>query len=295
MKFRLGALRYPIGAPADFAAFAARVAACVAEGVARGGELLVLPEYLPFEALAGDDAAIAADAVRSVAALQRHHTAYLALGSELARRHGIYLLAGTFLVATAGGRYRNRAHLFAPDGRHAWQDKLTLTGFERAAGILEPGDELRVFDTAFGRLGIAICYDAEFPLYARAQAEAGAQLLLVPSCTDTPAGATRVRIGCRARALENGLHVACAVTAGRAPWSAWLDSNEGRAAIYTPVDRGFPDDGIAAESDRADDWAVAEIDLGRIEAMRAEAQVANTRDWPAQLRPAVVRARVEAL
>ncbi|MCU7372935.1 hypothetical protein PEC18_19285 [Paucibacter sp. O1-1] len=91
-----------------------------------------------------------------------------------------------------------------PDGQRFTQDKLTLTGFERACGVIEAGDALHVFDTAHGRIGVAICYDSEFPLYARALREAGVRLL-VPSCTDTPAGATRVRVGCQARALENQL------------------------------------------------------------------------------------------
>src|SRR3546814_12399027 len=57
---------------------------------------------------------------------------------------------------------------------------------------------------------------SEFPLPVRAQREAGARLLLVPSCTDTQAGATRVRGGCMARALENRLFVAQAVKIGGA-------------------------------------------------------------------------------
>ena len=79
---------------------------------------------------------------------------------------------------------------------------------------IEAGDALKVFDFDGVRAGIAICYDIEFPLPVRAQCEAGARLLLVPSCTDTEAGATRVRVGCLARALENRCFVAQAVTAG---------------------------------------------------------------------------------
>src|SRR3546814_2366020 len=78
---------------------------------------------------------------------------------------------------------------------------------------------------------------SEFPLPVRAQREAGARLLLVPSCTDTQAGATRVRVGCMARALENRLFVAQAVTTGAADWSPALDTNTGEATIYAPIDR----------------------------------------------------------
>lgn len=295
MKIKVAVARYRIGEPSTFADFAHCVGVRVAAAAAGGAGVVVLPEYLALEAAAILPADARGDLHRSLAGLQRWHEAYLALAGELARRHSIHLVAGTFLLDIGGGRYRNRACLVAPDGRRGWQDKLTLTGYEREAGVIEVGDELKVFDTELGRIGIDICYDIEFPLYARAQAEAGANLLLVPSCTDTQAGATRVRVGCQARALENQVFVACAVTAGEAPWSPVLDVNRGAAAICTPIDRGFPPDGIAAQASSDADWALAELDLDALDELRREGQVANAQDWMTQLRPAVARARLARL
>lgn len=293
MKIKVAAAQYAIGEPEDFTAFAEGVASQVAAAAGQGAQLVVLPEYLALEAAATFDAPVRGDFARSLDALQDLHEDYLALARELARRHALMLVAGTFLLRVDSGRYRNRAYLAAPDGRIAHQDKLTLTGFERAAGMLEAGDALKVFDSELGRIAINICYDAEFPLFAHAQAEAGAQLLLVPSCTDTSAGAQRVRIGCRARALENPVYVACAVTAGEAPWSPALDRNTGVAGIYAPIDRGFPDDGVIAQA--INGWALAELDLDAFARNRERAQVDNFADWPAQLRPQLQRARVERL
>ena len=59
-----------------------------------------------------------------------------------------------------------------------------MTGFEKDTGVIEGGDELKVFDLNGVRAGIAICYDIEFPLPVRAQCEAGARLLLVPAAGD---------------------------------------------------------------------------------------------------------------
>jgi predicted amidohydrolase len=292
MKLRIAAARHLVGEPHDFAAFAGGIEAEVSVATEAGAQVVVLPEYLALEAAAMLPAATRGDFARSLAALQVHHADYLALASGLARRHGIDLVAGTFLL-DVGGRYRNRAWLAGPDGATAWQDTLVLTGFERASGIIEPGDQLKVFDTAFGRLAIQICYDIEFPLHARNQVEAGARLVLVPSCTDTEAGATRVRVGCQARALENQVHVACAVTAGEAHWSPALDVNTGDAAICTPIDAGFPADGIAARAGAGQTWAIADIDLDAMDALRREGQVANADDWKRQLRPSLARARVE--
>lgn len=295
MKLKIAAAQYGIGRPDDFAAFANEAGARVAAAAQAGAGVVVLPEYLALEIAAGQEAAVRADFVRSLAALQAHHDDYVALARELARRHALYLVAGTFLLDVGGGRYRNRAYFVSPEGDVAFQDKLTLTGFERDVRVIEPGDALKVFDTAFGRVGIDICYDIEFPLYARAQVEAGARVLLVPSCTDTEAGANRVRVGCQARALENQVYVACAVTAGEAPWSPALDVNTGSAGLYTPIDRGFPSDGVAVRADASAGFAFAELDLAALDAFKREAQVANAGDWQAQLRPPVVRAGVESL
>lgn len=295
MKLTIACAQYRIGQPADFAAFAASVAAAVTAMAACGAQWVVLPEYVSLEAAAAFDEGTRSDFGASLQALQAVHDDYLALAGELARRHAIHLVAGSFLVETTPGRYRNRSYLVAPDGAIVWQDKLCLTGFERAAGVIDAGDELRVFETGFGRVGIAICYDNEFPLYARAQAEAGARLILAPSCTDTEAGANRVRYGCQARAMENQVHVACAVTAGVAAWSPALDVNTGRAAIYSPVDRGFPSDGVVAMAEADQDFAIAELDLDALDRFRRDGQVGIRDDWPQQLRPGLTRAVVGKL
>ncbi len=293
MKIRVASAQYAIGEPADFDEFAQRVAAQVALAAARGAQVAVLPEYLALEAAAAFSAEVRSHLLHSLDALQAVRDDYLALARELARRNALILVAGTFLERRAEGRFRNRAWIVTPDGRVAHQDKLTLTAFERATGCIEAGDELKVFDSDLGRVAINICYDVEFPLYARAQSLAGARVLLVPSCTDTAAGAQRVRLGCRARALENPLYVACAVTHGDAPWSPALDTNTGVAGIYTPIDRGFPERGIAAQA--LDGWAVADLDLAAFGTNASQAQVAIARDWPAQLRPGLRQARVESL
>ncbi len=291
MKLTIAAAQHAIGMPADFRAFAARIVEDVARAAAAGARVIVLPEYLALEVAAMFDEATRGDFARSLIALQDLHAQYLEIARSLAVRHRVHLVAGTFLVDNGAGRFRNRAYLASPSGDIAWQDKLCLTGFERASGVIEPGDALKVFDTAFGRIAICICYDIEFPLYARAQMEAGARLILVPSCTDTEAGASRVQIGCQARAMENEVYVACAVTAGEAAWSPALDTNTGTAAIYTPIDRGFPHDGVLVRASGG--WAIAEVDLDALESSGRDAQVGIRADWPQQQRARVVRARVE--
>lgn len=290
---KVAAAKYPIDRLRDFGAFAEKQAAFLDEAKSAGAELAVLPEYLSLE-LAGIFAPeIHADLAASFAATQALHADWMALYASLAERFGMHINAGSFLLDVGGGRYRNRSYLFAPDGRHLWQDKLRLTGFEKKTRLIESGDALKVFEVGSVRAGIAVCYDSEFPLPVRAQCEAGARLLLVPSCTDTAAGATRVRVGCLARALENRCFVAQAVTAGAAPWSPALDENTGEAALIAPMDVGLPHDGMIVETRHDRHWAIAELDFAVLEASRADAQVANDRDWASQYFPSIQRARLE--
>lgn len=289
---KVAVAKYRIGAPRDFAEFADKQTQWLSAARNGGAQLAVLPEYLSLELGATFGAATQGDLHASLVATQQYHGAWLDLFSLLARELRLHILAGSFLYDPGHGRYRNRSYAFAPDGGRLWQDKLQLTGFEKQAGVIEPGDALKTFELAGQRAGIAICYDIEFPLPVRAQCEAGARLLLAPSCTDTEAGATRVRVGCLARALENRAFVAQAVTAGEALWSPALDTNTGEAAVYATMDVGLPADGVLARTQGGQPWAFAELDFAALDASRERAQVANDRDWAGQWKPALARAQM---
>jgi predicted amidohydrolase len=156
-----------------------------------------------------------------------------------------------------------------------------MTRFERETWDVGPGGPLRVFDTALGKIGILICYDAEFPLLGRALADAGAEIILVPSCTDTRAGYSRVRIGAMARALENQCVVVQSPTVGYAQWSPAVDENVGAAGVFGPPDLGFPDTGILAEGALNDPGLVAaQVDLAAVATVRAQGAVFNHAHWP---------------
>jgi predicted amidohydrolase len=290
---KVAVAKYAIGMPADFDAFVARQREVLAQAANAGAQVAALPEYLSLELAATFDAAVRGDLHASLAATQAYRGAWLSFYAELARELSMFLQPGTFLTDVGNGRYRNRAWWFAPDGRKGFQDKLQLTAFEKETGVIDGGDALHVVEADGIRAGISVCYDSEFPLPVRAQYEAGARLLLVPSCTDTDAGARRVEVGCLARALENRIFVAQSVTAGVADWSPALDVNTGEATIYAPMDRGLPADGILARTRGDDVWAMVDLDFALLEQTRADAQVANDRDWNGQLADRVRRAVLE--
>lgn len=156
-----------------------------------------------------------------------------------------------------------------------------MTRFERGAWGVVGGGPLRVFDTKIGRLGILICYDAEFPLLGRALAEC--DVVLVPSCTETLAGYWRVRIGAMARALENQCVTVMSSVVGEASWSEAVDVSTGAGGVFGPPDHGFPPAGVLGVGDlnRAG-WTYAEVDLEAIAKVRMDGGVLGRQHWTEQ-------------
>jgi len=278
-SLRLGLLAWPVTRTHDVAGFGAKLDHWLDQ--ARGqADLGVLPEYACVELGAALRGTTAPDEAAELAGMLAHAEAILATMRLAAMRAGLWLLPGT-LPMRRGADVVNVAPLIAPDGRMAFQHKRIMTRFEAECWGISAGEPPAVFDTPWGRIGISICYDVEFPKYVRAQAEAGAWLILAPSCTDTPQGFSRVRIGAQARALENQCYVAVAPTVGEAPWSAALDDNHGQAAVYGPPDIGFPADGVvAAGTMNAPGWVFATLDPALVAAVREHGAMRNHRDFP---------------
>jgi predicted amidohydrolase len=284
MNVKLATAQYDISFLADWQAYRYKLICWVEAAVAEGAKILLFPEYASMElaSLFGEE--IYSSLTQQLVALQTLHDDYVRLFQDLAREHNCYIQSGSFPVAVESGEYRNRAYLFYPDGVIDSQDKLIMTRFENEQWLIGAGNDLKVFATEYGKIAINICYDSEFPLLARKQAEMGANLILVPSCTDTLAGYHRVKIGCQARALENQCYVAQACLVGIASWSEAVDVNVGAAAIYTPVDRGFPDNGILAAGELNEvQWVYGELSLSDCARVRDQGQVFNYRDWPLQM------------
>ncbi len=281
----LACAQYDIDFLGSWPAFERKLDRLLADALAQNANFVLLPEYFSMELASLFDESVYRNLHAQLDAMQSLLPDFIHAFSSRAKRHGLHILAGTIPVRLADGRFVNRAHLFRPDGSHDWQDKLQMTRFEREQWHISAGEEIKVLDTAFGKVGVAVCYDSEFPLLVRRQVEAGARLILVPSCTDTEAGFHRVRIGSQARALENQCFVAQSPTIGKAPWSEAVDVNTGRAAIYTPVDYGYPDDGILVMGEaNQPGWVVATLDLDALDTVRAQGQVFNHRDWDGQHR-----------
>jgi predicted amidohydrolase len=282
---RIAAAQYDIGFLKSWEQYVAKIDHWVSEAVSNRAKVLLFPEYFSMELASLFPESVYRSLARQLSEMQTVLADFMALHAGLARQHSVYIVAGSFPVHQTDGSYRNRSFMFRPDGSHDYQDKLQMTRFETERWKISAGDEIKTFDTEFGCIGINICYDSEFPMLARMQVEAGAKLILVPSCTDNLAGYWRVRVGSQARALENQCYVVQAPTVGQAPWSKAVDINIGAAGIFTPIDKGFPDNGVLmlGEMDQTQ-WIYADLDFDAIDRVRKRGRVLNYKDWPGQFR-----------
>jgi len=306
---RVAAAQYAIDALPRLEQLRGKLQRWVAEAAANGAKLLVFPEFAGMEFASLSDRRATPDrrspdrhklgpfpvmpATRRIkpsldwetSAVQSALHEYFATHADLAMEHGIYILAGSVPVRDSGD-IRNRAYLFAPDGTAGFQDKIVPTRWERDVWGVRGGEQIQTFDTELGPIGIAICYDVEFPLVARLQAEAGARIILTPCCCDSLRGYYRVRVGARARALENQAYVIQSPMIGDAHWSGTIGSSVGSAAIYGPPDLGPKPNGVIAQATSGDPgWVYADLDLGAVDRIRRGGDViANQEEWNSHLR-----------
>ena len=213
-KIKIAAAQYPLDELKDLAAYEAKITRWVEEAVSAGAGLLVFPEYGSMElaSIGGNASDVQAsfDVVSGlVPELDRVH-------AQLAAKHGVTIVAGSGPQHKAGCTM-NVAHIFGPTGIRGHYDKIMPTPWEREPWNIASGKTLTVFDVGTARIGLLICYDIEFPLLSRALAEAGAEIILAPSNTETEWGYWRVRTGAVARALENQVYTVHSPVGGRHP------------------------------------------------------------------------------
>jgi len=276
-RLRVGALQYYIRPVESFEQFADQSGSLVATAKDYGVQLLVFPEYFTVQLLTlGNLRRAISEQVRELA-LQVPR--FVELMSELARNFGMHIVAGSIPAPGENGALHNDSYVFGPDGRYSWQGKLHLTRWERDEWLIRPRRRLRVFQAGFGRFAVSICYDAEFPELARAAARRGADLLIVPSCTDDRQGFLRVRYCAQARAIENQMYVIHACTVGSLPMVPAVSLNYGQASVLTPSDFSFARDGVRAEGAvNQEMMVVADLDLEDLRRSREHGTVLPLRD-----------------
>ncbi len=195
--------------------------------------------------------------------------------ASAARNEHVTLVGGSMPEIDPDKRIYNTCYIFDSSGQQIGKHRkmhlfdIDVTGDAagnggqrfRESDTLSPGSQVTVVDTAFGKLGVAICYDIRFPELARLMALQGAKILAYPGAFNMTTGPAHWEILFRTRALDNQVY-----TLGCAPSR---DMNAGyisfaHSLVVSPW--GSIIDQLSAE----EGCLLAEIDLDEVERVRRE-------------------------
>lgn len=197
---------------------------------------------------------------------------------EYAVSYNINIITGSMPLVENNKLY-NVGFLCRRDGSWERYEKLHITPTESSAWGMQGGDEIKVFDTDSGKIGILICYDVEFPELSRMMADKGMKILFVPFLTDTQNGYIRVRNCAMARAIENECYVAIAGSVGNLPKVNNMDIQFAQSAVFTPSDFAFPTNGIKAEATPNTEMTlIVDVDLDLLKELHSFGSVRNLTD-----------------
>ena len=155
----------------------------IAEAAGRGAQFILTPEVTN---------CVSQDRVHQHNVLQQENEDITLSGLRAcAIRYGVWLSVGSLAVKTRDpdGRFANRSFFIDPAGQvvarydkiHMFDVTVSDTESYRESAGYRPGDQAVIADTPFAKVGLTICYDVRFAYLYRALAQAGAEILIVPS------------------------------------------------------------------------------------------------------------------
>lgn len=271
---RVGALQWQMRPVKDFQAFQEQVEYFVDVVAGYNADFVVFPEYFnaPLMSLSGGK-----NDARAIRNLSSYTTSLCEIMQSLAVQYNINIVAGSMPVYDK--RLYNVSFLFRRDGTSDSQHKLHVTPDEHHYWGLKGGNNLKVFDTDVGKIGILVCYDVEFPELARILASRGIQILFVPYWTDTKSAYLRVRRCAQARAIENEYYVVITGSVGNIPNIHNMDIQYSQSAVFSPSDFAFPHDAVVAEATPNTEMSlILDLDLDLIKELRHHGSVRNLHD-----------------
>ena len=270
---RLGVVQWQMRRFASFDEFMQQAEFFVDTVSDYGADIVLFPELFNAPLISRYEGMSPADAMR---ALSEYTVPMREKMGEMALTYNINIVTGSVPELDDNGHLYNVCYLCRRDGTWDSQYKLHVTPEEQFAWGLTGGDNLKVFDTDVGKIGVLICYDVEFPELARLQAAKGMKILLVPFWTDTRNAYLRVRCCAQARAIENECFVAISGSVGNIPKVETMGIQYSQAAVFTPSDFSFPRDAIAAEATPGvETTLITDLDMNQIKELRAKGSVRN--------------------
>lgn len=188
---------------------------------------------------------------------------------RLAQKYHVYLSAGSIPEKNAHGKIFNTAYVFDDNGTEiARHSKMHLFDINIANGqyfkesdTLTSGDQITVFNTKWGKMGICICYDFRFPELARLMVDKGAKVIFVPASFNHTTGPLHWELMFRSRAVDNQVF-----TIGTAPaydnlasYQAW-----GHSIVVSPWGK------VLNQLNTQEGYQFTNIDLTEVESVRQQ-------------------------
>ena len=233
-------------------------AACMVREASRGGaQIVVLPEMFNCPYARAYFHAFAS----------RGHEASVESMSAWARENRVLLVGGS-VPEIENGKIYNSCFVFDEQGRllarhrkvHLFDVDIPGMRFHESH-TFTPGDAITVFDTRYGRMGAAICFDVRFPELFRAMAERGARVVFLPAQFNQKTGPRHWELLLRARASDNQVYVAgCAA----AKYEGFSYECWGHSTVTDPYGM------VLASCDETEQILYAELDLGQVDEARRQ-------------------------
>lgn len=195
--------------------------------------------------------------------------------SDAARETGVYLIGGSMPETGEQGRLYNTCFAFDPDGgeigrhRKAHLFDIDVKGKQSfcESAVFSSGSSVTLVDTAFGKLGLMICFDIRFPELSRLLALEGARLLCVPAAFNMTTGPAHWAVHFRSRAIDNQVFVmGCAPARGTGSYRSY-----GHSILVTPWGR------VVRQLGFEPGMLLEEIDLDEVDRVREQLPLIHAR------------------
>ncbi|KAK6340477.1 Carbon-nitrogen hydrolase [Orbilia blumenaviensis] len=256
---------------ADKAANLARAKVKVIEAARSGANIVVLPEC--FNSPYGTNYFPQYAESLSTPILSQSFTALSAIAKETAT----YLIGGSIPeVDTTTNKLYNTSLVFSPTGDLlATHRKVHLFDIDipgkirfKESEVLSPGDEITIFETKYGKIGLGICYDIRFPELAMTAARKGCFAMVYPGAFNMTTGPLHWTLLARSRAVDNQIYVALCSPARdlNASYHAW-----GHSMVVDPNGE------VMEELEASEGIVIAELRNERVEEVRTGIPVTTQR------------------
>ncbi len=189
--------------------------------------------------------------------------------SRIAREQGVVLVGGSMPEIDGDGKVYNTCYIFDKEGRkigkhrkmHLFDINVKGGQYFKESDVLTAGNSVTVFETPYGKMGAAICFDIRFPELFRLMVQQGARVIITPGAFNMTTGPAHWELLFRTRALDNQVFAA-----GIAP----AQNSQASYKSYGNSLVADPWGNITGRLGYEEGILVQEIDLSKVEKYRGE-------------------------